>query len=202
MPPWAAMLCARRGLSWKQKHWTWYPSSARVAAAEAPASPEPTTSTSNRRLLAGLTSFISKRCLSHFWVSGPEGMWASSFMSAPEQNTQFQVGASRAMTVCCLGLHPSASFQETEQHREGDGYVTEEDQPGRNASEAINHRAANFVLQPHGLEGRADAMTEVQTKQAHGENVKTRNQRMRKTGDHHSEHVVTPFRVVQRKKIH
>src|SRR6266511_1756789 len=34
MPPCAAMLCARRGLSWKQKHLTLYPSSASVAAAE------------------------------------------------------------------------------------------------------------------------------------------------------------------------
>jgi hypothetical protein len=39
------MLCARRGESWKQKQLTLYPSSLIVAAADAPASPEPTTRT-------------------------------------------------------------------------------------------------------------------------------------------------------------
>ena len=48
------------------------------AAAEAPASPVPTTMMSNRRLLAGLTSFKAKRWLSHFCSIGPEGMLAWS----------------------------------------------------------------------------------------------------------------------------
>src|SRR5512136_1860645 len=52
-----------------------------LAAALAPAKPVPTTMTSNLRLLAGLTSFISNRCRSHFWASGPPGILASSFMS-------------------------------------------------------------------------------------------------------------------------
>src|SRR5687768_12307197 len=81
MPPCAATLCARRGLSWKQKQWTSYPSSASVAAAEAPASPEPTTRTLYRRLFAGLTSFISSRQRSHFVASGPSGTRGSSFIS-------------------------------------------------------------------------------------------------------------------------
>jgi hypothetical protein len=42
-------------------------------------SPDPTTSTSNFRLFAGLTSFISKWCRSHFFSIGPEGIFASSF---------------------------------------------------------------------------------------------------------------------------
>src|SRR5574338_1526148 len=49
------------------------------AAPPAPARPDPTMMTVYLRLLAGLTSFISKRCLSHFFSRGPEGALASSF---------------------------------------------------------------------------------------------------------------------------
>src|SRR5260370_7014104 len=38
--------------------------------------------TSNFRLFAGFTSFMSKRCLSHFCASGPAGTWESRFISA------------------------------------------------------------------------------------------------------------------------
>ena len=51
-----------------------------MAAAEAPARPVPTTMTSNFRLLAGFTNFISNLCFSHLSASGPEGIFASSFM--------------------------------------------------------------------------------------------------------------------------
>src|SRR5215475_73926 len=78
MPPCAAMECARRGLSWKQKALTLYPSSPKVAAAEAPASPVPTTIMSNLRLLAGLTSFISCRYFVHFIPTGPDGIFELS----------------------------------------------------------------------------------------------------------------------------
>ena len=74
------MLCARRGESWKQKHETWYPSSLNVAAAEAPANPDPTTRMWCFRLLAGLTSFISCRYFDHLKATGPEGVFASSVM--------------------------------------------------------------------------------------------------------------------------
>src|SRR5512144_3194168 len=53
------------------------------AAPPAPASPEPTMMTEYLRLLAGLTSFISKRCRSHFFSMGPEGMFARSSMVPP-----------------------------------------------------------------------------------------------------------------------
>jgi hypothetical protein len=55
------MLCARRGLSWMQKLLTLYPSSPSDEAADAPASPVPTTITVNLRRFAGLTSFDSNR---------------------------------------------------------------------------------------------------------------------------------------------
>ena len=37
--------------------------------------------TSNLRLLAGLTSFMSNLCWSHFCASGPAGILASSFIA-------------------------------------------------------------------------------------------------------------------------
>ncbi len=52
-----------------------YPSSLNVAAAAPPASPEPTTITVYFRLFAGFTSFMSKRCRSHFSGSGPGGVF-------------------------------------------------------------------------------------------------------------------------------
>src|ERR687894_122860 len=88
MPPCAAMLCARRGESWKKKHLTLYPSSLIVAAADAPARPLPTMSTVYFRLFAGFTSFISKRCLSHFSAIGPEGTLASRDLIARPPRTR------------------------------------------------------------------------------------------------------------------
>src|SRR6266699_6443921 len=76
MPPCAAIECARRGESWKQKQETWYPSSASDAAAEAPASPEPTTRTWYLGLLAGATSRISDRWRVHLVSSAPLGTLA------------------------------------------------------------------------------------------------------------------------------
>ena len=49
-----------------------------LAEAEAPARPVPTTMMSNLRLFAGLTSFISNLCRSHFSGSGPAGAFESS----------------------------------------------------------------------------------------------------------------------------
>src|SRR5690349_25151765 len=74
MPPCAAMECARRGESWKQKHLTLYPSSLIVAAAAPPARPVPTTMTVYFRLLAGFTSFMWSLRSVHFFSSGPAGI--------------------------------------------------------------------------------------------------------------------------------
>src|SRR5918998_4036278 len=61
MPPCAATLCARRGLSWYQNDLTLYPASPSVAAAEPPARPVPTTMIVIFRRLAGLTRRPRKR---------------------------------------------------------------------------------------------------------------------------------------------
>jgi hypothetical protein len=66
------------GLSLMQNDLTLYPSSPKEAAAEAPARPVPTIITSYFRLLAGLTSLLEKRHLSHFSASGPSGIFESS----------------------------------------------------------------------------------------------------------------------------
>jgi hypothetical protein len=54
-----------------------------LAAAEAPASPLPTTITVNFRLFAGFTSLRSNWWRSHFSASGPSGTFAFSFLKRP-----------------------------------------------------------------------------------------------------------------------
>ena len=51
-----------------------YPSSERVAAADPPANPDPTTIAVNLRLFAGLMRAESILCFSHFESMGPEGI--------------------------------------------------------------------------------------------------------------------------------
>ena len=53
-----------------------------MAAAEPPASPVPTTRTLNFRRFAGLTSFMSKRCLSQDVSMGPAGALDRSSITA------------------------------------------------------------------------------------------------------------------------
>src|ERR687890_1045060 len=79
MPPCAATLCARRGLSWNQKFLTLYPASPSVAAAEPPARPVPTTMTVSLRRLAGLTRRARKR---RVLQRSPMGTSVGAFVSA------------------------------------------------------------------------------------------------------------------------
>ena len=51
-----------------------------AAAAEAPARPVPTMMMVCFRRLAGFTSLFSKRALSHFAATGPDGIFESSVM--------------------------------------------------------------------------------------------------------------------------
>ena len=78
IPPWAAILCALRAESWKQKTLTLYPNSEREAAAEAPAKPEPIIIISKFLLLEGLTKGTVERYLVHFVSSAPSGIFESS----------------------------------------------------------------------------------------------------------------------------
>ena len=79
MPPWAAIECALLGESWKQKALTLYPSSARVAAAEPPAKPVPTTIISMSLLFAGLTKLILFLWFVHLSSIGPSGIFEFKF---------------------------------------------------------------------------------------------------------------------------
>src|SRR5688572_8823878 len=106
MPPCAAMECARRGESWNTKVDTLYPSSDMVADADAPASPAPTTITLCRRLLAGFTSFIAKRCWSHFCSMGPSGIFdLSSIMSVGLWIAEHSRGLCFEDAQCCGNRH-------------------------------------------------------------------------------------------------
>src|SRR5258708_39756482 len=80
------MVWARRGLSWKQKHFTLSPSSASVAEAAPPARPDPTTMTEYLRLFAGFTSFISNLRLSQAVSIGPDGSLEFNCICAQEPN--------------------------------------------------------------------------------------------------------------------
>src|SRR3972149_3572277 len=131
MPPCAAIEWARRGESWKQKQETWYPSSAREAAADAPASPDPTTMTWNFRLLAGETRRRSARCRSHFASSGPAGILASSF-------------------IAC-------SWMQEAQHRaERDGEEATGHQHGKADGDHLPRPVPDRVIEAEGLECRPE----------------------------------------------
>src|SRR6185312_7730892 len=92
MPPCAAIECARRGLSWKTKFFTAYPSSASVAAAEEPARPAPTTMTSYLRLFAGLTRRMPALWLRHLSASGPGGVLDASSAMGRQMAGQDRAG--------------------------------------------------------------------------------------------------------------
>ena len=72
------MECARRDEKKKKKAFTLYPCSARVAHAEPPARPVPTTMMSIFLLFAGLTNLTLFLWLLHFKWSGPLGTFESN----------------------------------------------------------------------------------------------------------------------------
>src|SRR5262249_40656735 len=98
--------------------------SASVAAADAPASPLPTTITSNFRLFAGLTNFKSKRCLSHFCAIGPEGIFPSSCI----------------LLECLLSV--------SEKDGEGNRGITQEDKESGDPRKRVEELPICFILPP------------------------------------------------------
>src|SRR5688572_4938130 len=88
-----------------------------VAAAAAPARPVPTTMMVNLRLLAGLTSFMSNLCFSHFSSIGPDG-------TRPLSVASVKVGICLTVTnggaVTAIVKTPSALLDSTDQHRHWD----------------------------------------------------------------------------------
>src|ERR1700679_2810390 len=143
MPPCAAMECARRGESWKQKHLTLYPSSPSDAAAAPPARPDPTTMRECLRLFAGLTSFMSKQAFAHASSIGPDGILASSFIL----------------------------FYEPQEHTDWDGDVSQNYENGDDTSSSPEVRSKARMPQTDRLEHAPQSVTEMQTEQANGEDI-------------------------------
>ena len=85
------------------------------------AKPDPTTMTSYFLLFAGLTSLRSNLCFSHFWSSGPEGMFASNCIGAATVHadsgrvedlwgeTTWLQSASDDLTLTCTFAEPHRS---------------------------------------------------------------------------------------------
>src|SRR4051794_23889676 len=121
MPPWAAIECARRGESWKVKHFTLYPSCASDAAADAPARPVPTTITSNLRLLFGFTSFMSNLWRCQRVSIGPVGSLESSTIS---------------LMGCSCDLR-ALRADDPGQHGDGEGDVDARDDDGEDRGEPL-----------------------------------------------------------------
>src|SRR5437016_10422651 len=147
MPPCAAIECARRGESWKQKHETAYPSSASDAAADAPASPEPTTMTWCLTLFAGLTSRISARWRSHLSASAPAGTWAPAPWSP----------------------------QPAGEHRQRNRDVTRDGRRGQDAGRAAAPAVGGRPMQAQRLQGAPHAVVDVQPDDEHGGDIERRD---------------------------
>src|SRR5260370_25573188 len=117
--------------------------------------------TSNFRLFAGFTSFMSKRCLSHFCASGPAGTWESRFISA--QNF----------------------LSVAEQHGDRNGAVTQENYQRDGLGRSVQKRPVTAVLPAQRLEHGADSMAQGQAKQAHRQKVEAGDDPPVKTHDQH-----------------
>src|SRR4051812_46999458 len=80
------------------------------------------------RLLAGLTSLSSKRCVSHFVSIGPSGILASrgvSLISSGRRRATSTAGGARGVSTA-IYCSPSL-FDDAEQHRDGNRDVADGD---------------------------------------------------------------------------
>src|SRR5579872_6738462 len=121
--------------------------------------------TSNFRLFAGLTSFMSNLCMSHFCASGPEGILES-----------------RAILLARL-------LSVTAKNGNGDRNVAEENQPGDDARCFVQERAVHLVLPANGLEHGAHTVAQVQTKQCDRNNIKDGYPDIAESNHHHPENI-------------
>src|SRR5579871_2276929 len=166
MPPWAAILCARRGESWKQKHRTLYPNSPSEAAAAPPARPVPTTIIVCFRLFAGLTSLRLKRWRSQRVSIGPSGDFESSSISGvPLQ------------------------MQQTSHHRDGYRAVSDRDQDGDDGRALLQQGGVAWMVDAHGLEHAPQSVVQMHAQQDHRENVECGDPVILKAQDNVAVHV-------------
>src|SRR6516162_5282659 len=102
---------------------------------------------SNFRLLLGLTSFDSIRCFSHFFSSGPDGIFESS--------------------VIAIGL-PDNSKKDCEGNRN----VTGENQPSQSLTTDRNEVRQFSVINPEGLDDAGEPVAEMGREQEEANDVK------------------------------
>src|SRR5690349_12902340 len=179
------------------------------AAAEAPASPLPTTMTSNFRLFAGLTSFKSNLCLSHFCATGPEGTFEfkaliskTSKLQAPSSNKRvmrkhLELDDWRFSGTWMLAF--GASFQRllsvTKQNRNRNRNVSKKNQPREDARAPVEARAIHLVLPTHRLKHAAHPVAQVQAQQRDADDIKRRHPNIAETDHHHFENIVPFLRI-------
>src|SRR3990172_11652226 len=111
-----------------------------LAAPEAPARPEPTTMTWWFRLFAGFTSFMSKRCFSHFFSNGPDG--------TPDL---------RSMIAFAPLL---ADHADHDSHGEGD--VPPDHRHGENRGESVTESVVSRMRETQRLEHAPEAVVEME----------------------------------------
>src|SRR5215207_9881528 len=150
MPPCAATLCARRGLSWYQNDLTLEPASPSVAAAEPPARPVPTTMIVILRRLAGLTRRPRNRRSLH---RSPMGTSDGAFVSAMGSPT---VNSSRGMGGAFLSLVDEAE-DDGGRHDEVPG----DEEDGEGGGTRVDRALPASVALAEGLGRAPDAVPQV-----------------------------------------
>src|SRR3712207_4146560 len=166
MPPWAGKVCGRRGLSWYQNDVTLYPCSPRVAAAEPPARPVPTTMTVIFRRLAGLTSRPRKRRSLHRSLIGTSVGALVSAMGSPT------VKRSRGMEAM------TSLVDEPEDDGVGDDEVPGDQHHGEGEREGVDRPLAPLVALAEGLRGAPDPVPQVHPQQDQRDRVNRGDERV------------------------
>src|SRR5215210_1822783 len=154
MPPCAATLCARRGLSWYQNELTLYPASPSVAAAEPPARPVPTTMIVILRRLAGFTRRPRNR---RSLQRSPIGTSVGALVSAIGSPT---LKSSRGMSGAFLSL-----VHEPEDDGGRDHEVPGDEQGREPDRERVDRALTSPVALAQGLRGAPDPVPQVHPEQ-------------------------------------
>src|SRR5207249_4621928 len=125
-----------------------------------PASPLPTTMMSNFRLLLGLTSLDSTRCFSHFFSSGPEGVFES----------------------IAIVINPLSD--KAEKHEDRDHRKSRENQPSQNCS-PFGYGFGQFaIVDAKRLRDAGDSMAEVSAEKKDPQYIEEGNQRLLESKNH------------------
>src|SRR6185369_9235902 len=116
------------------------------------------------RLLAGLTSFRSKRCLSQVCSIGPVGHFPSSITITP-------------------------LFQYSNNNGKWDSGITQKQTQCGQGADLADSRLHSVVVPAHGLKKALDTMRQVQEQSDHGSYIDKCCKSILKCRDHHAEYV-------------